>query len=227
MGADAAQAVPKPPGHGDDGRMGIGVWTSVGAAAAVALVLSGCAGNRPAPGAAAADPLARTTASTELVGQGTVLQQDGGPARLCLGGVMESYPPQCSGPEIRGWDWSAVEQWETASGVTWGTYAVFGTWDGRRFTTTKPAIPLSLYDAMPYEDPRLAEGRTGSGSGPQLEELHSEILEAGDPPLVGSWITQGYLVLTVVHDDGEIQRALDERYGKDLILVQSALRPAG
>jgi hypothetical protein len=35
----------------------------------------------------------------------TVLQEGDGPPELCLGGVAESFPPQCGGPEIAGWDW--------------------------------------------------------------------------------------------------------------------------
>lgn len=46
---------------------------------------------------------------------------------------------------------------ETASGVTWGTYAVQGTWDGEQFTVTRPPIMLAVYDSMvvsdPYRDP--------------------------------------------------------------------------
>lgn len=35
----------------------------------------------------------------------------------------------------------------------------------------------------------------------------------------------GYLFITVVYDDGDIQRYLDERYGADVVVIQSALRP--
>lgn len=65
----------------------------------------------------------------------TVLESpDHGP-QLCQG-VEESYPPQCSGPDIVGWDWAGVEGEETANGTTWGTYQVTGTWDGTRLTLT-------------------------------------------------------------------------------------------
>lgn len=201
-------------------------WTAVGLSSIVVIVLSGCAADARRPGAAPAGPASDVTTSSELVGQGTVLQMDGGPPRLCLGPVAESYPPQCTGPVIHGWDWSTAEQSENASGVRWGTYAVFGTWDGTAFTSTRQPIPLSLYDAMPFEDPRLSDGRTGAGDEPQLQRIQQELHDAGNPHIVSSWITQGYLVLTVVHDGGEDQRAMDERFGPDLVLVQSALRPA-
>jgi hypothetical protein len=70
----------------------------------------------------------------------TVLESpDHGP-QLCLGGVAESYPPQCGGPDIEGWDWSAVEA-ESASGTTWGSYSLTGTWDGETFSLAGPVGP--------------------------------------------------------------------------------------
>lgn len=68
----------------------------------------------------------------------TVLEApDHGP-QLCLGGVAESYPPQCGGPDVVGWDWDDVEGGESAAGTTWGTWEVVGTFDGERFTLTEP-----------------------------------------------------------------------------------------
>jgi hypothetical protein len=37
----------------------------------------------------------------------------------------------------------------------------------------------------------------------------------------------GYLWLSVLYDDGTIQTYVDEQYGADVVIVQSALRPAG
>jgi len=71
----------------------------------------------------------------------TVLEAPGHGPQLCLGGVAESYPPQCGGPDVVGWDWNAVDQEESANGTTWGTYRVVGTWDGRRLSQTEPAGP--------------------------------------------------------------------------------------
>jgi len=58
---------------------------------------------------------------------------DHGP-QLCLGGVDESLPPQCGGPDIVGWDWESVSDEESRSGTTWGEYTVVGTYDSTRFT---------------------------------------------------------------------------------------------
>lgn len=161
----------------------------------------------------------------EVLAQGTVLQQGEAPPQLCLGAVAESYPPQCSGPELLGWDWLAVEQSETASGVTWGSYAVQGTWDGTAFTRTGDPIPLSLYDPLADIDPRMDPANPGVGEQAELEQLQVELFEA-DQRMLTSSVFNGYLFITVVYDDGTLQERYDREYGPDLIAVQSALRPA-
>jgi hypothetical protein len=71
----------------------------------------------------------------------TVLESpDHGP-QLCLGGIADSYPPQCGGPDVEGFDWSDVEGEESANGTTWGTYTVVGAWDGDALTLTEPPRP--------------------------------------------------------------------------------------
>lgn len=73
----------------------------------------------------------------------TVLEQDDvggfrphGP-ELCLGGVDESWPPQCGGVPIVNWDWAAVDGEESEGGGTWGDFHVTGTYDGETFTVTQ------------------------------------------------------------------------------------------
>lgn len=63
------------------------------------------------------------------VGTFTVID-DGGGAVLCQGGVRESYPPQCDGPLISGWDWETVDRFEESGGVRWGEYTLAVTGDG-------------------------------------------------------------------------------------------------
>jgi hypothetical protein len=77
----------------------------------------------------------------------TVLD-DGDGAELCLGGVMESLPPQCGGPKLIGWDWADHGGlYEEVSGTRWGDFAVTGTFDGRDLTVTD-VVPAK--DAPPY-----------------------------------------------------------------------------
>ena len=60
--------------------------------------------------------------------------------------MEESLPPQCEGPPIVGWDWASVPGERTHRGVTHGTYVVVGTYDGKRFTPTRPATTPKAYD---------------------------------------------------------------------------------
>jgi hypothetical protein len=207
------------------------VFRSIVAASAATLLLAGCASARP-PGDAGdgvtIDPVAPPAAIAargEVVGQGTVLQIDGEPAMLCLGAVAESYPPQCSGPEVVGWDWATVDGEESASGVTWGTYAVQGNWDGERFTVTRPPIMLALYDPMMIPDPKRDPANAGKTAESELLKIQSAVHELGTVEVLQSIPQNGYLFVAVVYDDGQIQRYFDELYGTDVVVVESALRP--
>ena len=188
------------------------------------LLLSGCGAVAAPGGDADGGPL--PPASDELIGQGMVISDEDGPAMLCLGGVMESYPPQCSGPEVIGWDWTAAEHSESSGGVTWGTYAVHGTWDGAAFTVTRPPISLALYDPPANIDPRTDPENRGAGVDAELEALQQDLHEAASSAALTSWIENGYLFVTVVYDDGTLQDAYDAKYGSNIVAVQSALQPA-
>lgn len=192
-------------------------------AAGAALVLSGCLGGAGpvTPGAA---PSAPGPADGDVIGTGTVLDDGSGP-QLCLGPVAESYPPQCSGPAIVGWDWSNVEGWEQASGVTWGAYAVQGEWDGERFTLAQPPIMLALYDPMAEApDPRFDPANAGDTAESRLLEIQSEVHNLDVGEIFASIPMNGRILLEVFYDDGSLQRYLDERYGEDVLVVHSALR---
>lgn len=191
-------------------------------AVTAALLLTGCGAVAAPGGNPGTEP---PSSSGELIGQGTVISDGDGPARLCLGAVMESYPPQCSGPEIIGWDWAAADQSETAAGITWGTYAVQGTWDGTAFTLTQPPVPLALYDPPATIDPRTDPANPGAGSNAELESLQQELAGAEPGGVLMSWVENGYLFITVEYDDGTLQSAYDARYGPDIVAIQSALRP--
>ncbi len=189
-----------------------------------ALALGGCA--TPAtPGGA---PPSGIAAPGEVIGQGTVLQVGDGAPMFCLGGVLESYPPQCDGPEIVGWDWDAVDGAEEANGVTWGAYALQGTWDGERFTLTRPAMLLALYDPMPTVDPYEDPANAGTTTESRLLEVQAE-LNTADASLrpLESGPRNGYLFATWIYDDGDLQHYFDDRYGADVVHVVSALRPVG
>ncbi|MBO3664158.1 hypothetical protein [Microbacterium stercoris] len=196
--------------------------------AAATISLAGCATPR------ADGPAAAPTASAprlgdvepappegEVTAQGTVLDKDGS-VELCLGAIAESYPPQCSGIPLEGWNWEEVDGEESAAAITWGAYAVTGTFDGSTFTVTQPAILLALYDPMRPEDP--TDGEPGHTSESTLIEIQDELLTRLGPDLLSSWPERGYLWIQVRWDDGTLQDAADAEFGDDVVIVQSALR---
>lgn len=190
------------------------------------VTLSACAAE-PAPGAVP-DALAASvtlpvpgTTDVALVGQGTVRQSGTAAPVLCLGPVAESYPPQCTGPEVLGWDWAQAEYSETASDVTWGTYAVFGTWNGTALTQTQPPIPLMLYSPVGSPDPRVDPANAGVSDEATLTDIQNEL---DTDTVLSATIRNGYLFVSVVYDDGTIQDYVDDVYGSGVIAVQSALR---
>ncbi len=181
-----------------------------------ALLLAGC-GTQGSPGA---DPSSGTgpgsdtgtgTASASstsgaslLVGQATILQMDDTDPVLCLGGVMESYPPQCGGPSLVGLDWADIADKETASGVTWGTGYVVGTFDGEAFTLTEPVSsdppqgytpPTQTPSSYPAlcEDPYRGGDESFDPTSPEGMEAQNA-LAAATPALdgyVGTYVSDG------------------------------------
>lgn len=186
---------------------------------AAALALSACATPAPSPGDGGFDRALRV----DVVGQGTVIQLGDAAPELCLGAIAESYPPQCSGPELIGWDWTANDGSETASDVTWGTYAVFGNWDGTALTVDS-AIMLALYDTMPVVDPLADEANAGRSSKQQLADIEDEIFDTAPVEVLSIFAQNGYLFVQVVHDDGSVQAWADQTYGADVVAVRSALQ---
>ncbi len=206
--------------------------TSFTVAGAAAVLLAACgtavtpggSGSAPSSSVAAA-PSAIPPASDMVTGVGTVIDVSGS-AQLCLGPVMESFPPQCDGIPLRGWDWSAAGIQEEAPAGTgrptrWGTYAVTGVFDGSTMTVSS-SVPLALYDtrcdAVPATRRHLRSSRSSSGptsrpaSGSCPASLTS--MREGDT---------GPVLADVVHDDGTLQDWADAAFGPGAVRVTSLL----
>ncbi|WP_141651312.1 hypothetical protein [Microbacterium sp. 3J1] len=185
---------------------------------------SGGAGSSPAPtssGSVTWDAASVAPPEGRVIGAGTVL--DGaGDAELCLGPIAESYPPQCAGIPVDGWTWDGVDGSETGGDTTWGSYAVYGTYDGERYTITDPPILLALYDPIRPDDP--AGGVDGTSSDTALAAAQEELSESLGRDALTLWVERGYVWVQVVWDDGSLQDAVDATYGDGVVIVTSALR---
>ena len=152
----------------------------------------------------------------------TVLD-DGSRPEVCLGPVAESYPPQCSGPPLVGWDWRAQRggavDYEQASGVRWGQYALTGRWDGKSFTLTT-AVPAAQHEPPTEGEQSLPEPEPVDAS--TLEEIAAD-LGRDLPGAQTSYAMDGRVHADVVYDDGSLQQWVDARYGAGVVVVTSAL----
>ncbi|MFK0400908.1 hypothetical protein ACIQTT_01115 [Microbacterium sp. NPDC090225] len=204
------------------------LW-SAAVATALASTLSACATGTGASGAptSSADPQVQDISGIiadpptgRVHGSGTVLDVDGD-VQLCLGGVAESYPPQCSGVPLIGWSWDGIDGSETSGTTTWGAYAVTGRYDGESITVTDPPVLLALYDPVRPVDP--TGGVEGETSAAELTEIQDDLSSRLGTDGLALWTERGYVWVQVVWDDGQLQRAVDAEYGEDTVIVLPAL----
>ena len=172
-------------------------------------------------------PAATGTVST----RGVVTVRDDGQPVVCLGPVAESWPPQCDGPPLVGWDWrrerlvlgqpGAGHSHEQAGGVRWGRYFLTGSWDGR-VLTVQTAVPEALYDGTPEQPGDLPPpGRNLSPA-----ELDALLVELGEglPGVLSAYPDDaGRVRVDVVYDDGSLQAWADATYGPGLVVVNPML----
>jgi hypothetical protein len=166
-------------------------------AAILLLLLAGCAvgdpdGDAPAQTVAAQGRRYQTTAM--------VLQsQDHGP-ELCLGGAADSFPPRCRGLPVTNWRWDQVEGQQSASGTTWGTYHLVGTYDGASFTVLQadrpPQVPRpSREDQFKGEPKSPCLEPKGGWKMPDPARRSAEYLEPviraarAQPDFAGLWLS--------------------------------------
>lgn len=191
------------------------------AAVALAAGLAACATpttpGAPAPGGG--EPLD----PTDVVGMGMVIQVGDKAPELCLGAIMESYPPQCSGVELSGWEWTTDDGSESSGDVTWGSYAVWGSYDGDSLAVTDSVI-LALYDPVFVQDPALLPENKGASTDAELNAVGDAIWSNAPFEILESFAENGYLFVSVVFDDGSYQEWADNRYGPGKVQIRSALR---
>ena len=212
----------------------------------VCLSLAAC--GRPATDPPSAqDPSPNTSvAASEDIGSealfeanATVLENDKGETNLCLGGILNSLPPQCGDVPLRNWDWDDVEGEERAAGVTWGgSYHVVGTFDGETFTLT--GKPSSQAEHLSVEedfspDPACEEPSEGwIEEGAVDQQVAGRALSAvrGEPEYAAGWVTQleppgeqsdtGAVVLNAAFTDNleEHEATLRQRWDGSLCIAR-------
>ena len=204
----------------------VGALASCGDASRAAPALSPTtAGSVGSPGAGSSHPATRSEPpllSDLLWATATVLQRS--PEKepeLCLGVVLESYPPQCGGPRLVGWDWDDVSGETTHAGVTWvDTIHVVGTLAGDTFTLRRPPSATRPVEAGPDPSPTQDDfpelcddplrgaaesARAGAGTDSVARDALSRALEAM-PGYVASWVSDGQAFMNVVVT-GDAERA--------------------
>ena len=146
---------------------------------------------------------------------------------LCLGPVMESYPPQCDGVPLAGWDW---EEHRAARG-------------GRR--PRRPCDPLGhlrrhRHLRRPHHDRHrrgaarpVRHGGRAVATTPGAARPHAPTSGPTSSPASAccpGMLTSvregdiGPVYVDVVHDDGTLQAWADATFGAGAVRVTSALR---
>lgn len=195
-------------------------------AATTVAVLAGLTACATPAGPGAPPPLVGESpaADGDVVGHGWVLQVGDAAPEFCLGAILESYPPQCSGIELDGWDWGSVEGQETSGDVTWGQYAIWGAYDGSTLTVTD-SVMVALYDPMFVEDPATLPENAGDNTDAELVAIQDSLHADAPFEVLETYTSNGYLFARVVFDDGSYQEWVDNRYGPDIVQIRSALTP--
>lgn len=188
-------------------------WLPLPVAAALLAALVGCGEQN----AAVADPDGDPDGQRYQV-SATVLEASETGPQLCHA-VADSLPPQCTGPEVVGWDWAAVEA-ESAGGTTWGSYLLTGTWDGARFTLTEPAQPDGGSQqpgepdqpdfTSPCPEPAGGWRPVDPATATQAGLDAALALAAEDPGYAGGWVDQSYLDQAGQPDPDDLEQAAND-----------------
>ena len=182
---------------------------------------SGTTATDPAGSSDSAMPTSIPAADGPVRTRNLATVMDTGSPELCLGAVAESYPPQCGGLPIAGWDWKDHDGvFDREGDIRWGMFAVTGTFDGTTFTVTD-AIPAALYDPAMTEEPTYpSPGKAYTDT--ELEDIAGTV-GADLPGALGAYGADGHVLVDVTYDDGSLQEWADEEYGENVVIVTSAL----
>lgn len=204
-------------------RVGRGAMVAV----AAALILSGCSTGSNATGSNASG-WGPSGADGELVGWGTVIESGPGSGEglLCLSGVRESAPPQCTsaGVPVIGLEWPDEADAATVPQVRYFDGTAYGTWDGSALTLTRP-FAVGDQSGIPADPGGAASGSADAGAVTEAMAAFAE-RAASDANFLVAFEGNGVVRYVVAYDDGSMQGAVDQEFGVGVVDVYSALRPA-
>lgn len=197
--------------------------------ASLLLALTACGGEDTVardpgssePPAASGPPALALPAEVRTATLAMVMDTGKGP-EVCLGPIAESWPPQCSGPALLGWDWAEHEMSERQGKVRWGSFAITGSWDGQALTASD-AIPAALYDVMAQEPSTPADPDPAVPAA-ELQRIAEELLEVL-PGVQGSYAADTHVLADVAYDDGSLQEWADATYGEGVVRLLPAMVP--
>lgn len=140
---------------------------------------------------------AGTCGRPEHVVDATVLEDVSHGPQLCLGIIETSYPPRCSGPDVRGWDWDRTEGFQTSGRSRFGELGLRGVHvDGALVLTRAPTRPTGVpsdrgpdVPTTPCPEPDggwFAGGEVASTGGAAQDVLHAAMRHAERMPHVSS-----------------------------------------
>jgi hypothetical protein len=150
-------------------------------------------------------------------------------AELC-GVVAESYPPQCGGLPVTGWDWDAVEH-EEAQGVRWGSYIVTGTYDGKSLVLTEDPVPtaevdMADYPHLQYQEPEIGDPAEDL-SAEELQAIADELVAEFPRYVYGGWADEqnGVALVDTLLVTPELEAYAAEHFPEDTVAFSAMLRP--
>lgn len=176
----------------------------------------------------------------------TVLESPEHGPELCVGGMADSYPPQCGGVPVEPFSWADVAGEESANGTTWGQARFVGTFDGRVLQLTErpsrprpPSPPPPNAETFPTSCQEPAGGWVADRSKAGHEHLDAAVAYANAQRDVAAvWLSypggrpsgeydqpgESVLNLAFTGDLDRHRRAARERWGGGLC-VTSMPRP--
>jgi hypothetical protein len=160
----------------------------------------------------------------------TVLQGVERDAPELCGVVAESYPPQCGGLPVTGWDWDAVAH-EEAEGVRWGSYIVTGTFDGESLVLTEDPVPTEEVDMADHPELQYSEPEIGDPaedlSAEELQAIADELVAEFPVYVYGGWADEqhGVALVDALLVTPELEAYAAEHFPEDTVAFSAMLRP--